>query len=744
LNGEIYVDAVLPALDSIGLKQSMRVLMRLEESGTSDPTAFITDSVAKAGWVWSKSEVIDDDEKVAKRVAWLNQFGGLLQPINWAEVADGLDALRVPHAMVLLRELEVNAPTVRDPTKYVKQAIGAAGEDDVKIPVTGDPDSAVSQRIAWLNTHGKLAAPIDESEVGADLIRISEKEAMYILQDIENKGPNIKDPTGFIKFKMKAKLAALGTPLEEELDDETKLVKRIEWLNDYGGIQKDIDYNRVAGKLNAVGIEHAMTVLKELEDKRSTVANPTSFIMSSLASANIGGSRAPRAAAAVGSVGGGGLANGGADIATLAGLVELLSKKVKKQVKLSQVAGALDALGPDALQLLQDMQSKGLGLEDPVAYIRAAAQRKKTLMSVKSEDGEELEEDDVGKLTKRITWLNRFGGLRTFVKANDVVGALYCLGIPQSMAILRGLQERAAGTANPTQYIKQAIQKANGVSVTAKEEQADDGEDETMEQNDELDEEMFAAEAAALADSYDDPANDDFMDAAAALADEWDEDEQAVVGQPAEEEAPRKLWPETKVKVEKRVVGAITGITKCVPPQATVEKKRGPAGLIKEEPGEEAGNKSKDHANPISPHEKLVQIRNLALKNGLELDELCLKALARLPFYRSKDMIDEVVLGGRNRQGVRNPSRYLTLQIQKAVVGLGVEQGIAMELAVSLGVVLNNDALDELASIPRKEAHNLIRELSKDPEAKDDPMGYIQTEVERVRAQTDARPFGSV
>jgi len=215
LNGEIHVDAVLPALDSIGLKQSMRVLMRLEESGTSDPTTFITDSVAKAGWVWSKSEVIDDDEKVAKRVAWLNQFGGLLQPINWAEVADGLDALRVPHAMVLLRELEVNAPTVRDPTKYVKQAIGAAGEDDVKIPVTGDPDSAVSQRIAWLNTHGKLAAPIDESEVGADLIRISEKEAMYILQDIENKGPNIKDPTGFIKFKMKAKLAALGTPLEE-------------------------------------------------------------------------------------------------------------------------------------------------------------------------------------------------------------------------------------------------------------------------------------------------------------------------------------------------------------------------------------------------------------------------------------------------------------------------------------------------------------------------------------------------
>jgi len=126
----------------------------------------------------------------------------------------------------------------------------------------------------------------------------------------------------------------------------------------------------------------------------------------------------------------------------------------------------------------------------------------------------------------------------------------------------------------------------------------------------------------------------------------------------------------------------------------------------------------------------------------LELDELCLKGLARLPFYRVKDLIDDVLLGGRNRTGVSNPSRYLTLGVQKMVVGLGVEQGIAMEVAVGLGVVLNNDALDELASIPRRDSHAIIRELSKNSDARLEPMSFIQAEVERIRASMESKPFG--
>ena len=64
-----------------------------------------------------------------------------------------------------------------------------------------------------------------------------------------------------------------------------------------------------------------------------------------------------------------------------------------------------------------------------------------------------------------------------------------------------------------------------------------------------------------------------------------------------------------------------------------------------------------------------------------------------------------------------------------------------MELAVSVGVVLNNDALDELASIPRKEAHSVIREVARNPEARMDPIDFIRDEVRRCRAEVDAKPW---
>merc|ERR1712154_185345 len=127
----------------------------------------------------------------------------------------------------------------------------------------------------------------------------------------------------------------------------------------------------------------------------------------------------------------------------------------------------------------------------------------------------------------------------------------------------------------------------------------------------------------------------------------------------------------------------------------------------------------------LTPQEKLLKVRQYALKQKLDLDPQCLKALARLAFPRAKDLIDDCALGGRDRTGVKNPSRYLMIGAQKFQAGLGVEQGIAMELAVSLGVVLNNDALDELASVHRKESHQIIRALATDADAKSDPMGFI-------------------
>jgi len=381
----------------------------------------------------------------------------------------------------------------------------------------------------------------------------------------------------------------------------------------------------------------------------------------------------------------------------------------------------------------------------------------------------------MGKLTRKMSWLNQFGGLSETIKIEDVVGALYCLGVPQSMAILKGLQERGSKVRDPTQYIKSAVQRANGL-IAAKEEE----EEEPEEENDEVTEEAFYAVAADDLD-FEDPGEEkaealydqeagDAAELEAAFAsvdadmEAWEE--QAV---PSQKTKPKEVqsmitkrnqatsyFPYTEAKESehkgphKRVIGAVTGYQKQVPKSAKKIAQVAPRTLLEakqdqaeDEPvAPEAPPPTKASALPLSPQEKIVQVRNLALKVGLHLDDNALKSLARLPFYKARDLIDEVLLGGRNRQGVNNPSRYLTLGVQRMSLGLGVEQGLAMELAVSVGVVLNNEALDELASIPRKESHAIIREVSASEEARASPIAYIKAHVAKVRAAAEARPFG--
>jgi len=227
-------------------------------------------------------------------------------------------------------------------------------------------------------------------------------------------------------------------------------------------------------------------------------------------------------------------------------------------------------------------------------------------------------------------------------------------------------------------------------------------------------------------------------------------------GYPAPSTPPDAVPEEPKAKpkkvsapVQPRVVGAVKGLKKLT----SAPTKSRPIVMPKIEFHASNDVDDDDTATvpqPASaktglgttPQEKMSQANNYALKHGLgNLDQGCLKALARLPFYKTKDVIEECALGGKTRQGVSNPSKYITSYCQRMAGGLGVEQGIAMELAVSLGVVLNNDALDELASIPRKDAHAIIREVSRNEEARRDPVDFIQTEVWKCRAQLDSRPF---
>ncbi|CAE7819447.1 unnamed protein product, partial [Symbiodinium necroappetens] len=724
----------------------------------------LRDLPAKGGWIWSKPELIDDDTKVAKRVAWLNKYGCLTKPIDWAEVADLLDSLKVAHAMVLLRELEMKGNKVADPTGFIKKAVEQAGGDEVDLAGADSGQSAVAERIEELNSGGTLSAQIDATSVVDGLERLPEEDALGLLQEVADKGPSVKNPTAHIRFKLKARLAVLGVSLDD-VSEHSKILKRVEWLNDYGGLLEDIEYNKVASALESVGTDAAMTILKQLEDQSTGIDNPTDFILRSTRQTNSragsGNSKPTKATRRDAPVAEAASARESTEPVTplqaLNDFMSFLNKGPGKRqdVKLAEVAGALEALGTKrAARILREMREKGLGLDDPVSYIKAAAQRHGFTVGVKAETAEpETAEDvdDVSRLTSRCKWLNQFAGLARPISIDEVIGALYCLGVPQSMSILRGLQERGASVPDPTRYIKQAVQRAN-TAISAEAEDSSSGVKEEHEADSSLhapwaeeEEEIFDwPDESEQANWWDD--EDLTADFAAAVGDE--NDEAWLDWSAAAEPAPKKPRTDAseaaaaagrraaarlaeKRDGPRRVVGSVTGYTQLVPSRATV--KRSYEGLVKQEilekqePEEEDAVLSRDQLAgvaaaskatllPMSPQEKMMQVRNYASKHALYLDEQCIKALSRLPFYRAKDLIEEVLLGGRQRQGVSNPSRYLMAAVKKMSVGLGVEQGIAMEMAVSLGVVLNNDALDELASIPRQESHAIIRELAQNEE----------------------------
>ncbi|CAE7481221.1 unnamed protein product, partial [Symbiodinium sp. CCMP2456] len=570
------------------------------------------DLPAKGGWIWSKPELIDDDTKVAKRVAWLNKYGCLTKPIDWAEVADLLDSLKVAHAMVLLRELEMKGNKVADPTGFIKKAVEQAGGDEVDLAGTDSGQSAVAERIEELNSGGTLSAQIDATSVVDGLERLPEEDALGLLQEVADKGPSVKNPTAYIRFKLKARLAVLGVSLDD-VSEHSKILKRVEWLNDYGGLLEDIEYNKVASALESVGSDAAMTILKQLEDQSAGIDNPTDFILRSTRQTNSragsGNSKPTKATPRDAPVAEAASARESTEPVTplqaLNDFMNFLNKGPGKRqnVKLAEVAGALEALG-----------TKRACLDDPVSYIKAAAQRHGfTAVKAETAEPETAEDvDDVSRLTSRCKWLNQFAGLAQPISIDEVIGALYCLGVPQSMSILRGLQERGASVPDPTRYIKQAVQRANtAVSAEAEaevildpedsslhapwveeeigcdggfisthlleEEEIFDWPDESEQANWWDDEDLTADFAAAVGDENDEAWLD--WSAAAAPAPKKPRTDASEAAAAAGRRAAARLAE--KRDGPRRVVGSVTGYSQLVPSRATL--KRSYEGLVKQE-----------------------------------------------------------------------------------------------------------------------------------------------------------------
>jgi hypothetical protein len=258
LNQPLRYDEAGALLENIDTKDAMDILKDLEEKAADirDPTGWVKVAAQKrlggggglAVGNWGATTAMgavkgvirtgmkarthaatpEEDQKIRKRIGWMNANAGLQGPLMYDKASTSLLALPSMAAMEILKNLEEKAAEVRDPTGYViaaaKRRIDSGGMGPVGgMPMTGfggmgmmampmmpmapmmpmgsaDPgfDEKLRKRVGWLNNNANLAQPLMYNKVKEALSVIDSRKAMDILKDLEGKGAEIRDPTGWV------------------------------------------------------------------------------------------------------------------------------------------------------------------------------------------------------------------------------------------------------------------------------------------------------------------------------------------------------------------------------------------------------------------------------------------------------------------------------------------------------------------------------------------------------------------
>lgn len=240
-------------------------------------------------------------KKVKRTVGWYNHNGNLQQPIIYKTVRDQLESVKPRDALKILKGLEENAATIRNPTAWVRSAAEKLGpEADIKVRKT----------IAWYNMHGNLQGQITYKDVKGVLASLPAEEGLAILRSLESKATTVRDPTAWLYTAAERKLGSWGmeapsrssswsAPARSWSGDggtnsagwkgsagaggmkgsvDKKLRTTIAWYNNCGGLQQPIIFDEVAVYLCQMELAEALKILKGLKDKAWSIKNPTSWI----------------------------------------------------------------------------------------------------------------------------------------------------------------------------------------------------------------------------------------------------------------------------------------------------------------------------------------------------------------------------------------------------------------------------------------------------------------------------------
>lgn len=237
-------------------------------------------------------------------------------------------------------------------------------------------------------------------------------------------------------------------------DVATKIKSTISWYNKHGGLAEQIYYKSAGTCLQAIPPSKALSILHSLEEKASTIKDPTAWLQKAASR------YAPDLDHKLQSTLGwynkyGGLA---------------------EQIHFDSVKAPLSLLPVGvALEILKGLAEPKEEIRDPTKWIIGAVDKK--LKSMESGDnwkkggatkGKKWDTDlSAGegldpKIVKTIAWYNKNGGLQEAIDLATVATYLMQCPVKDALEILQGLDGKGSSIHHPTNWLVKAIEKKQG------------------------------------------------------------------------------------------------------------------------------------------------------------------------------------------------------------------------------------------------------------------------------------------
>lgn len=302
-------------------------------------------------------------------------------------------------------------------------------------------DSAIRLQCLWLNDNIFWSGAITTAAIVA-LSSIPYARAMELCKDLEEKASKVQNPSGYI-------YAAVQNEVPADASTDPRIHRRCMWLNKRVFRENAISRSAIAA-LSTLGVERAMAITKELENKGTKVSNPSGYLRAAVrkewtADGSQDANRRPIPAQPVNL-----LETATPDLRLLRRCTWLNAHVFWPGAIDTEAIQALSALDPQrAMCMLRQLEGTQSQVLNPSGVLLAACKNE-----CQAEDGYVD-----SQIHRRCTWLNANVFWPGAIDAS-AVQALSCLELGRAMEMCKNLEAKGPHhISDPSRYLKSAVRR---------------------------------------------------------------------------------------------------------------------------------------------------------------------------------------------------------------------------------------------------------------------------------------------